>query len=98
MAERLEQNNIICNYQSAPDDEAFTTASCLRLGVQEMTRFGMEEEDYGQLADFMRDVILRGRDVAKAVAEYRKRFTELRYCLPEGDAAPLEEKLIETLR
>src|SRR5512139_892730 len=75
MAERLEQNNIICNYQSAPDDEAFTTASCLRLGVQEMTRFGMKEEHFGELADFMRDVILHSRDVAKAVAGYRKRFT-----------------------
>ena len=46
MAERLEENNIIVNYQAAPDDEGFTTASCLRMGVQEMTRFGMEEERF----------------------------------------------------
>jgi len=27
MAHRLEENNIIVNYQSAPDDEGFTAAS-----------------------------------------------------------------------
>ena len=48
MARRLEENNIIVNYQAAPDDEGFTAASCLRMGVQEMTRFGMKEEDFGQ--------------------------------------------------
>ena len=52
MAERLEENNIIVNYQSAPDDEAFTAASCLRMGVQEMTRFGMKEDDFSELADY----------------------------------------------
>ncbi len=51
IAERLEENNIIVNYQGAPDDEAFTTASCLRMGVQEMTRFGMREEDFVHLAE-----------------------------------------------
>ena len=51
MADRLEKNNIICNYQASPDDEGFTAASCLRMGVQEMTRFGMKEDDFAQLAE-----------------------------------------------
>src|ERR1017187_1128955 len=38
----LEENNIICNYQAAPDEEGFTAAGALRLGVAEMTRFGMD--------------------------------------------------------
>jgi aminomethyltransferase len=98
MAERLEENNIIVNYQGAPDDEAFTTASCLRMGVQEMTRFGMKEEDFGELADYMGRVILHNRAVAKEVAQFRKRFTEMKYCLPEAEAVSLVNQLIEAIR
>ena len=31
-AQRLEDNNIVCNYQATPDDEGFTAAGALRLG------------------------------------------------------------------
>jgi len=98
MAERLEENNIIVNYQSAPDDEAFTTASCLRLGVQEMTRFGMKENDFGQLAEHLSRVILHGQSVAKEVAQYRKRFTKMEYCLPWAEASGMVDRLLETIR
>jgi aminomethyltransferase len=98
MAKQLEENNIIVNYQGAPDDEGFTAASCLRMGVQEMTRFGMKEEDFGELADYISQVILQGRSLAGEVARYRKRFTEMKYCLPAEEAGPLIEKLWEALR
>jgi aminomethyltransferase len=97
MAERLEENNIIVNYQGAPDDEAFTTASCLRMGVQEMTRFGMKEVDFAQLAEYMSRVVLHNRPVAKEIAQFRKRFTEMRYCLPEAEARSLVTTLLEAI-
>jgi aminomethyltransferase len=46
IAGRLEANNIICNYQAAPDEEGFTASGALRIGVSEMTRFGMEKDDF----------------------------------------------------
>ncbi len=98
VAEQLEENNIIVNYQAAPDDEAFTAASCLRMGVQEMTRFGMKEEDFGQLAEYMAEIILRGKSMAKEIAQFRKKFTEMRYCLPETEAASLVSGIIEAIR
>ncbi|MGZ3569081.1 MAG: hypothetical protein ACXU9W_09855, partial [Thermodesulfobacteriota bacterium] len=91
-------NNIIVNYQSAPDDEAFTTASCLRMGVQEMTRFGMKENDFSQLAEYVSDVILQDRPVANEISQFRKKFTEMRYCLPETEARSLVEKLLEAIK
>jgi aminomethyltransferase len=97
IAERLEENNIIVNYQGAPDDEAFTTASCLRMGVQEMTRFGMTEEDFAQLAEYMSHVILHNRPIAKEVSQFRKRFKEMKYCLPEMEAVSLLERLLEAI-
>ena len=98
IAERLEENNIIVNYQGAPDDEAFTTASCLRMGVQEMTRFGMKEDDFGQLAEYMSQVILKDRPMAKEVSRFRKKFTEMKYCLSEKEAVSMVKGLIEALR
>jgi aminomethyltransferase len=97
MAERLEENNIIVNYQGAPDDEAFTTASCLRMGVQEMTRFGMKEEDFSQLAEYMSEIILHNRPMAEEISRFRKGFTEMRYCLSEEEAASLVKRLVEVI-
>jgi aminomethyltransferase len=97
MAHRLEENNIIVNYQGAPDDEGFTAASCLRMGVQEMTRFGMKERDFEELADYVFQVIVHSRSLAGAVSQYRKRFTEMKYCLPLEEATPLVRKLWESL-
>jgi aminomethyltransferase len=98
MAQRLEENNIVLNYQSAPDDEAFTAASCLRMGVQEMTRFGMKEEDFPQLAEYMREIIVHHRPMAGEVSKFRKKFTEMKYCLPAKEAASLVKRLLEAIR
>ena len=93
VAAALEANNIILNYQAAPDDEGFTAASCLRMGVQEMTRFGMGPKDFAQLAAYMEEVILHGRDVKDEVSRFRGQFTEMRYCLPRTEALALCERL-----
>jgi len=98
MAERLEENNIIVNYQGAPDDEAFTTASCLRIGVQEMTRFGMKEEDFKQLAEYMSEVILYDRPIGEEISRFRGKFTQMKYCLSEEEAASLVYPLVEAIR
>jgi aminomethyltransferase len=97
MANRLEENNIIVNYQGAPDDEGFTAASCLRMGVQEMTRFGMRERDFDELADYIGQVILKDRSLEREVSQLRKRFTEMKYCLPIDEASPLIQKMLEAL-
>jgi aminomethyltransferase len=92
-ARRLEENNIICNYQAAPDEEGFTAAGALRLGVQEMTRFGMGPEDFRTLAQYIRDVVVDGRSVREEVAAFRKRFLAMRYCFAEDMFSDLMEKL-----
>jgi len=97
VADKLEKNNIIVNYQALPDDEAFTCSSGLRIGVQEMTRFGMKEEDFKELAEYMADVILREKDISQKVSSFRKRFTKMQYCLPEEQARPLVNELIDSL-
>jgi aminomethyltransferase len=84
IARRLEENNVILNYQAAPEEEGFTAAGSLRTGVQEMTRFGMMPNDFQQLAQFMADVILGNKNVKQDVSTFRKRFLDLKYCF-SGD-------------
>jgi len=96
-ADRLEKNNIIVNFQALPDDEAFTASSGLRTGVQEMTRFGMKEADFEQLAEYMAAVILEEKDVSQQVSSFREKFLVMQYCLPKEQARPLIDELISYL-
>ncbi len=86
-ARRLEENNIVCNYQATPEEEGFSASGALRTGVQEMTRFGMGPEDFAELAGLMAEAINKGRNVRQEVTALRQRFTELCYCFsgPEVD-------------
>jgi glycine/serine hydroxymethyltransferase len=97
IARRLEENGIVANYQALPDDETFLKASGIRMGVQEMTRFGMAEDDFGPLAQLIADVVLRDRDVKRAVREYRQQFLEMRFCLPPEEASELSARILSSL-
>jgi aminomethyltransferase len=93
VARRLEENHIILNFQAAPDEEGFTAAGALRLGVQEMTRFGMGAADFSALAQLMVDCIQGGARVAEKVIALRRRFCEMRYCFTGADMDALIQKL-----
>jgi len=92
-ARRLEENNIVVNYQATPEEEGFTASGALRMGVSEMTRFGMGKEDFQELAQLMSDVIIRQRSVKKEVAAFRKRFLEMKYCFSGDEFDELIQKL-----
>jgi aminomethyltransferase len=97
IADRLEANNIICNYQAAPDEESFTASGALRMGVSEMTRFGMEEEDFRTLADLIHDVVANNANVTDMVKSLRKRFLELQFCFRGEEYTDLIQKLHKLL-
>ena len=95
VARRLEENNIILNYQASPEEEGFTASGSLRMGVSEMTRFGMGAADFGELAELIRDVIVDQATVKPRVSDFRKRFLEMKYCFDSDD---LEDRLQELHR
>jgi glycine/serine hydroxymethyltransferase len=97
LARRLENNNLLTNYQALPDDQSFVNSSGIRLGVQEMTRFGMKERDFETLAGFVADVVLRDRNVRDAVARERGRYLEMRYCMPASETLPLAAELLTSI-
>jgi aminomethyltransferase len=93
IASRLERNNIICNYQATPDQEGFTAAGAVRLGVAEMTRFGMGGGEFTRLAELMASVILRDAEVIEAVVDLRAPFQELGYCFTGDEFDGMLEEL-----
>ena len=78
VAKRLEKNDVIVNYNMLPGDQDPRNPSGLRIGVQEMTRFGMKEPEMGELAALIADAI-RDKPVKEAVNRMRGRFVEMRY-------------------
>jgi aminomethyltransferase len=97
VARRLEANNILCNFQAAPDEEGFTASGAIRLGVAEMTRFGMEEEDFRALAVLVKEVVTDGANVVSRVKAFRKPFRELRYCFRGEEYQEFIQKMHEFL-
>jgi hypothetical protein len=57
----------------------------------------MGAEHFEELADFISQVILKDRPLAGEVLQFRKRFTEMKYCLPLEEANPLIQKLLDAL-
>ena len=97
IARRLEDSHIICNYQATPDEEGFTASGALRMGVAEMTRFGMGADDFAELAQLLRDVVIDNADVRDKVTALRGRFLGLRYCFDGAEYADLLQQLHELL-
>lgn len=97
IAERLERNNIVVNYQATPDEEGFTASGALRMGVSEMTRFGFEAADFDRLAGLMADCILRGKDVKEDVKKLRSEHLEMRYCFDDAEIDETLEQLAAKL-
>jgi glycine hydroxymethyltransferase len=78
VAKRLEANDIIVNYNMLPGDADPRNPSGLRIGVPEMTRFGMDERAMGELAQVIHDAI-REKNVKDQVHALRARFLEMKY-------------------
>jgi glycine/serine hydroxymethyltransferase len=94
IARRLEENGIVVNYQALPDDATFLVSSGIRTGVSEMTRFGMNEDDFGPVAELMARCLRDGENVAQEVAAYRSKFMTMRYTLPLEKAVPLASRAL----
>ena len=97
VAKRLENNHIICNYQAMPDEEGFTASGALRLGVSEMTRFGMEPDDFRELAVLFSDAVIKHGKVIDRVRTLRERFCELQYCFKGEEYAEVLHRMHDLL-
>ena len=83
----LEKANIIVNRQLIPGDikakRHYMHPGGIRLGSSEVTRLGMKEPEMQQIASFIKNIIIDkkdGKDIAKQVTEFRKKYQKTQYC------------------
>ncbi len=82
-ADLLEQAGIITNMNMLPGDTKAMTPSGLRLGVQELTRVGMGNDEMKDVAKFYARVLLNNEDPKKVkqdVHDFKSNYHVIRYC------------------
>jgi glycine hydroxymethyltransferase len=77
----LEANDIILNMNMLPHEPLSNhdRPDGIRIGVQEMTRFGMGEAEMERIAQLMHECIVGRRNVRDEVNRFRAGFCEVRY-------------------
>lgn len=83
IAEKLEECNIICNKMALPIDspeDATKNPSGIRLGTQELTRWGMKEREMEKIAEFFKRILIDGEKIKIEVIKFKKEFMEIEYC------------------
>jgi len=81
VAERLEAENIITGAMDVPQEWG---RHGLRIGVQEVTRFGMTEKDAGLIADLIVEAMEGGDGVGERAAELARRFCDIKFTFSRG--------------
>lgn len=89
VAHRLARANIITNKNLIPGDrpEDWDRPGGLRIGVTEVTRLGMREEDMGAIAEFIARVLVEGvapERVIDDVVAFRQPYQTIYYCFESG--------------
>ena len=91
VARKLEEAGIIVNKNLLPWDsvDIAQNPSGIRIGVQEVTRLGMKEDEMVRIAEFI-DLALKDKkrleEIKKEVKEFRKDFQTVKFTFEECDA------------
>jgi len=96
VAKKLEKVGIILNKNLLPWDpiERSANPSGIRIGVQEVTRLGMGEDEMGRLAELI-DMTIKERQnfdaIRNEVKEFKRPFRKIKYSFDECDAYKFPE-------
>ena len=87
---KLCEQNIICNMNLLPGEPSKKALNPrgLRLGVQEMTRFGMGPDEMGEIAQLLHASVVNGVDVTSDVEALRERYQDVGYGYDADDLSP----------
>jgi len=77
----LRDNDIILNMNLLPFEplDRVNNPAGVRIGVQEMTRMGMKEEEMKRISELIAECLMEGQYVGDAVHEFRAQFTKVQY-------------------
>ena len=85
VARILKENDIILNMNLLPFEplEKVTNPAGIRIGVQEMTRFGMKEKEMERIAELFKKCLKDSLSINDEVQEFRKEFQKVQYSFDE---------------
>ncbi len=97
----LEKCNIILNRQLLPGDikegRNYFHPSGIRIGVPEVTRLGMKENEMQEIAGFIKKIVIDKQETSKIlqnVIEFRKNFQKVQYAFDNDTLAYEYIKLV----
>jgi glycine hydroxymethyltransferase len=98
VSKNLEINDIIINMNMLPHEplKAHDRPDGIRLGVQEMTRFGMGEAEMENIARLMKECVIDKKPVKEEVNRFRSEFQRVKYSYDEP--LPRQLKVLEGKR
>jgi glycine hydroxymethyltransferase len=83
----LEKANIIVNRQLIPGDikagRNYFHPGGIRLGVSEITRIGMKQNEMKEIASFIKEIVIERKDPKKILPKikaFRKDYQKVQYC------------------
>ncbi|MAG50756.1 serine hydroxymethyltransferase [archaeon] len=81
VSKNLEKNDIIINMNLLPDEEVNKAKipKGIRIGVQEMTRFGMKEPEMEIIAELIKKCIIDEAHIKEEVNKFRDNFQNIEY-------------------
>ncbi len=99
VARVLKDNSIIINMNLLPFEplEKVQNPAGIRLGVQEMTRVGMKQDQMKTIADLFKKCLIDGKYIGDEVAEFRKDYQVVQYSFDEG-AEPVEKHGMQVVK
>jgi glycine hydroxymethyltransferase len=81
VANLLKENDIVLNMNILPHEPLrnVTNPDGIRIGVQEMTRVGMKEDQMARIAALIAECIQRGKEIRGEVNRFRSEFQHVDY-------------------
>jgi len=88
MAKDLEVNNIILNKNLLPWDDVNRSdnPSGIRIGTQEITRRGLKESHMSEVANYIKKVVMDGKEVKDDVSEFISAYNKVHYAFKDDEA------------
>ena len=100
VSKTLEINDIILNMNMLPHEPLrnHDRPEGIRIGVQEMTRFGMGEKAMGGIAELIKECIMDKKPVKEEVNRFRAKYKKIKYSydrIKEQKTNPVKSKKLK---
>ena len=100
VSKTLELNDIILNMNMLPHEPLrnHDRPEGIRIGVQEMTRFGMGEKAMGRIAELIKECIIDKKPVKEEVNRFRSKYKEIKYSYDSTEENKAEPAKLQKLK